>query len=75
MGIWVGKWDTEYDWSAANREQQDRPENFPQQAALICWSDQVRGLNGWCSSAILSDLNTFNLALRQIICLLDAADG
>lgn len=44
-------------------EQQDQPENVPQQAALICWSVQVKGLNDWRSSAILSDLNTFNLAL------------
>lgn len=40
-----------------------------QQAGLICWLDQVKGLK-WCYSvAILSDLNTFNLAqsLRQIV--------
>lgn len=44
---------------------------FPQQAGLICLLDQVKGLNGWCSAAILSDLNTLNLAqsLRQIIYL------
>lgn len=44
---------------------------FPQHAGLICLLDQVKGLNGWCSAAILSDLNTLNLArsLRQIIYL------
>lgn len=44
---------------------------FPQQAGLICLLDQVKGLNGWCSAAILSDLNTLNLAqsLRQTIYL------
>lgn len=42
-----------------------------QQAGLICWLDQVKGLNGCCSAAILSDLNTLNLArsLRQIVYL------
>lgn len=66
-----GKWDIECDWSAANRERQDRPEYFPQQAGLICWLDQVKGLNGCCAAAILSALNTLNLAqaLRQIVYL------
>lgn len=43
----------------------------PQQAGLICWLDQVKGLNGCCSEAILSDLNTLNLfqSLRQIVYL------
>ena len=42
-----------------------------QQAGLICWLDQVKGLKGCYSVAILSDLNTLNLAqsLRQTVYL------
>lgn len=44
---------------------------FPQQAGLICWLDQVKGLNGCCPVANLSDLNKLNLAqsLQQKVCL------
>lgn len=69
------KGDIKCDWSAENREWQDRPEYFPQKADLICCLDQARRLNGCFSVTILSDLITLYLAqsLRWTTCFGDNA--